>query len=91
MAWEKVREEIIEAEGIHLVVLRESTSKAEHHLMIHLGHDACPTCGHVKAKENLDEIDPRALIAAEIAALNESTERMRTYARTHKISSKKPR
>lgn len=91
MAWEKVHEEINEAEGMHLVVLRESTSQAEHHLMIHLEHDSCPTCGHVKAKENLNEIDVRALIASEIAALNDSTERMRAYARKHKVPTKKTR
>lgn len=91
MSWEKVAEHIDEAQGTHSVFLEDKTCSpvATHEVHILIGHDYCPTCGHVKPKTNTDELDPKAIISAEIAALTTRTANVKAYGRKHNVRPKK--
>jgi hypothetical protein len=71
--------------GRHYVRLHDPDSGAEHHLVIYLGHDACPTCGHVKPKTNTGELDFRAILAEELKNLTVSHAQSEQYAKKHGI------
>ena len=91
MSWEKVAEHIDEAQGTHSIFLedRSCSPVAQHQIHILIGHDACVACGHVKPKANTGELDPRAIIAGEIAALNARTANVKAYGRKHNVRPKK--
>lgn len=71
------------ASGFHVIVLRDG--KKEHIVQIAVGHDACPACGHVTPKDNIDVIDPKAMVAAVNEALNKSHADMLDYAQKHGV------
>lgn len=77
--------------GMHIVHLEDSLTKAQHKLQICIGADSCPHCGHVVPKTNTGELDPRALIAAETAALEQVHADINRYAKTHKVRARKRR
>ena len=87
MAWQKAREHVDEAEGVHVIVLRneQSLPPAEHQVIIHIGHDACPTCGHAVAKDKVGEIDPKAHVDAVLTELNRAHEAIRAYRTKHRV------
>lgn len=71
------------ASGFHVIELRDG--KKQHIVQIAIGHDSCPACGAVHPKANLDEIDPKALVAQVNESLNASHTAMLAYARKHGI------
>lgn len=71
--------------GMHIVHLHNPDTGAEHMMQFAIGHDACHHCGHAVAKTNLDELDPKAHIASEIAELNLSHANLVAYAETHRL------
>lgn len=74
------------ASGMHVIELRDG--KTSHFVQIFVGHDACPACGHLTPKTNLDELDPKALVAEVNESLNKSHDQMRAYALKHGIKIK---
>lgn len=58
--------------GFYIAKLSEPESESEHRLQIATGFDACPHCGHVRPKTNLGLIDGRAILAQELASLQQS-------------------
>jgi len=85
MSWRKAEEFLDKKTGEHCIRLHEPDTDAEHHVVIHVGHDACPHCGHVRPKNNLDELDPKALIADELDALEQSHAQAHSYAQKHSV------
>lgn len=71
--------------GRHYIVLHEPGTGAEHHTIIYTGHDSCPTCGHVKPKTNLGEIDLKELLKSEIAALEAAHAQTHAWAQKHNV------
>lgn len=92
MSWEKVREHVDEAQGTHTMFLEDRASQppARHQLTILLGPRSCPLCGHATPFDNLGEIDPKAVLEREIAALEEASAAKRAYRLKHKIPGRKP-
>ena len=85
MSWQ-VREQHVDLSlGRHYVVLHEPVSGAEHHLMIYVGHDSCPTCGAVKPKTNTGDIDFKAILKQEIEALEASHAQSAAHAKLHNV------
>lgn len=68
--------------GFHVTELRNG--KTSHIVQIPVRHDSCPACGHVMPKA-LDGIDPKAMVAEVIEALNASHAAMHEYAQKHGI------
>lgn len=89
MAWEKKTEHIDKAQGKHYVFLHDPTTGAEHQLIIDIGHGVCPHCGHCKPKDNLEDLDPKAHIRAELEALTESHNNIEAYAKKHNVEIKR--
>jgi hypothetical protein len=75
-------------EGRHYIVLHDPETGAEHHTVIYLGHDVCPTCGHVQPKDN-GKLDLKAIIQEEIANLEKSKQQVRGWARAHNVPVKR--
>lgn len=72
-------------EGHHYIVLHDPETGAEHHVMIRTGHDSCPTCGHVKPKDNLGALDLKAIVKEEIGNLEKAKAQTKEWARKHNI------
>ncbi|HEV2274435.1 MAG TPA: hypothetical protein VGR96_09730 [Acidobacteriaceae bacterium] len=72
------------ASGFHVIELRDEKGTA-HVIQIAVGHASCPACGHVTPKDNLGEIDPKAVVAKVNAALDRSQQNLLTYARKHNL------
>lgn len=80
----QIHEQYLDLEsGHHVVKLRDG--KKEHIVQWPVGIDSCPTCGHVHPKTNLDEIDPKAMVAEVIESINQSHTNMHEYAKKHGI------
>lgn len=75
--------------GHHVVVLHEPESDAHHLVQIVLGHEHCPACGHVKAKTNTGQLDPQAIVKAELEELNKSHANIERYRQQHRVPLKK--
>ena len=73
--------------GHHVVELRDERGNRQF-VQITLKHDTCIACGRVKPKDNLGELDPKALIAAELERLNASHAAMMEYAAKHGLKIK---
>lgn len=73
----------------HYAVLHDHETGAEHHLVIHTGHDSCPHCGHVQPKTNTGELDFKAILAEQLANLEQSHAQSVAYAKRHNIPVKK--
>lgn len=73
--------------GFHVIELRDEHGR-QHLLQLALGHDVCVACGSVTPKDNLGELDPKALIAAELERLNASHAAMMEYAAKHGLKVK---
>lgn len=85
MSWQ-VRNQYLDRQiGHHVVHLHDPNTGAEHVLQIIVGQESCPTCGHVKVSENVNEISPREIIAQEIAELEKAHAQAQSYARQHGI------
>lgn len=84
--WKKTQEYVDLELGHHVIRLRNEHSGAEHLVQIVLGHDACPHCGVVKAKDNLGEHDPAVHVERVLAELNRSHEQMLAYAKQHGVA-----
>lgn len=72
--------------GFHVIELRDG--KKSHLVQIAIGHDSCPACGHVYPKTNLDEIDPKTMVAQVNESLDSSHSAMHAYARKHNLEVK---
>jgi hypothetical protein len=70
------------ASGFHIIELRDERGN-RHLIQLALGHDACPACGAVYPKDNLDALDPAAAVRQIIEALNTSQQQMLVYAGRH--------
>jgi hypothetical protein len=70
--------------GMHVVEMRDGDDR--HFVQIAIGHDKCIACGRVHPKDNVDQLDPRALVAEVNAALDKSHEQMREYAKKHNLT-----
>jgi hypothetical protein len=73
------------ASGMHVIELRDERGN-RHLLQIAVGHDACPACGHVHAKDILG--DPKASMAAVVEQLDKSQASMLAYAQEHGLAVK---
>lgn len=75
--------------GRHTVELHHPETGAVHLVHILIGHDACPTCGHVQAKGNTRELDPQQIVAAELNELNKAHSNLEHYRQKHRVPVKK--
>jgi hypothetical protein len=73
------------ASGFHVIELRDQRGN-RHLIQLAVGHDACPACGAVHPKDNLDALDPAAALRAVNEALNMSQQQMLTYAGKHGLT-----
>ncbi len=73
------------ASGFHVIELRDARGN-RHLVQLAVGHTACPACGAVQPKDNLDALDPAAAIAEVNAALNTSQQQMLAYAAKHGLT-----
>jgi hypothetical protein len=72
------------ATGFHVIELKNEHG-TRHVVQIAVGHHACPACGSVYPKNNVDEIDPKAVVAEVNAALDRTHQNMLDYAKKHGI------
>jgi hypothetical protein len=70
------------ASGFHVIELRDERGN-RHLLQLAVGHTACPACGTVQPKDNLDALDPAAAVAQVSEALDTSQRQMLAYAAKH--------
>jgi hypothetical protein len=70
--------------GFHVIELRSEHGHS-HLVQIAVGQDACPACGAVHPKDNLGELDPKALVAEVTEQLNASHAAMLEYAAKHRL------
>jgi hypothetical protein len=73
------------ASGFHVIELRDERGN-RHLLQLAIGHAACPACGAVQPKDNLDALDPAAALAQVNEALNTSQRQMLAYAAKHGLA-----
>ncbi len=73
------------ASGFHVIELRDERGN-RHLLQLAIGHTACPACGAVQPKDNLDDLDPAAAMAQVNEALNTSQRQMLAYAAKHGLA-----
>ena len=73
------------ASGFHVIELRDERGH-RHLVQLAVGHTACPACGAIQPKDNLDALDPAAAIAQVNDALNTSQRQMLAYAGKHGLS-----
>jgi len=71
------------ASGFHVIKLRHG--KTEHIVQIAVGHDTCPACGRVAPKDNLGELDPKAMVQGVQDDMNKSLQAQLAYAKKHGI------
>lgn len=70
------------ASGFHVIELRDERGN-RHVVQLAVGHDACPACGAVHAKDNLGTLDPAAAVRSVNEALNLSQTQVLSYAQKH--------
>jgi hypothetical protein len=75
------------ASGFHVIELRDERGH-QHLVQLAVGHDACPACGAVHPKDNLDTLDPVAAVRQINEALNTSQQQMLIYAGKHGLAVK---
>jgi hypothetical protein len=75
------------ASGFHVIELRDERGH-RHLIQLAIGHDSCPACGTVHAKDNLGALDPAAAARQISDALNTSQQQMLTYAAKHGLTVK---
>jgi hypothetical protein len=75
------------ASGFHVIELRDERGH-QHLVQLAVGHDACPACGAVHPKDNLDTLDPAAAVRQINEALNTSQQQMLIYAAKHGLAVK---
>ena len=75
------------ASGFHVIELRDEHGH-QHLVQLAVGHDACPACGAVHPKDNLDTLDPAAAVRQINEALNTSQKQMLVYAGKHGLAVK---
>ena len=85
MAWQLKNHDFDHQVGRHYAVLHDPATGAEHHIVIHTGHDSCPTCGHVKPKTNTGDLDFKAILREELANLEQSRMQSAAYVHRHNI------
>jgi hypothetical protein len=73
------------ASGFHVMELRDERGH-RHLLQLAVAHTACPACGAVQPKDNLDALDPVAAVAQVNEALNTSQRQMLAYAAKHRLA-----
>jgi hypothetical protein len=73
------------ASGFHVIELRDERGN-RHLIQLAVGHDACPACGAVHPKDNLDNLDPSAAVHQVNEALNTSQRQMLDYATKHGLT-----
>jgi hypothetical protein len=73
--------------GFHVIELRDERGH-RHLIQLAIGHDACPACGTVHAKDNLGALDPAAAIQQVRDVLNTSQQQMLSYAAKHGLTVK---
>jgi hypothetical protein len=84
MAYQIYQQHIDTDSGFHVIELRDERGH-KHMVQIAIGADACPACGAVHPKDNLGEIDPKAMIASVQKALDISRDGMQAYAKKHGV------
>jgi hypothetical protein len=73
----------------HVVAKMSHENGAQHRLQIIGGFDSCPHCGHVVPKNNLGEVDIRAILAAELAAFEKAQADTGAWVRKFNVPLKK--
>jgi hypothetical protein len=86
MAFSIHSQHIDAASKFHVIELRDG--KIVHFVQIALGADHCPACGRLTPKDNLDSLDPKALVGEINAALNKSQADVTAYALKHGLAVK---
>lgn len=89
MAWVIKGQHIDKKLGQHVVVLHNPESDAHHLVQILISHESCPLCGHVKRKTNTHELDPQAIVRAELDELEKSHAQVARYAQKHRVPTKR--
>lgn len=89
MSW-KLDSLDFDGEISHVVAkISHSETGAQHRLQIAAGFDHCPHCGHVVPKNNLGQIDIRAIIARELESLERAHAQDIAWIRKHNIPARK--
>lgn len=91
MSWDVTHQYVEKQTGYHVIHLQDAWSKARHILQIMIGKDHCPMCGHVHPKTNTGELDMRALIATEIAALETVHSNIDAHAKKWGVAVRQPK
>lgn len=86
MAFSIYSQHIDAAAKFHVIELRDG--KVAHIIQIALGADHCPACGRLTPKDNLDALDPKALVAEINASLDKAQEDIAAYAKKHGLTVK---
>lgn len=85
MSW-RIKNQYVDAEiGHHVIELHHPGTGAEHILQVIVGHHGCPTCGHVRLVDNLDEINIKKIVSEHIEKLNASHAQVEAHARKHNV------
>jgi hypothetical protein len=75
------------ATGFHVIELRDDRGN-RHVVQLAVGHDACPSCGAIYPKDQLDTLDPEAAIRQVTEMLNTSQQQVLRYAVKHGLKVK---
>jgi hypothetical protein len=75
------------ASGFHVIELRDDRGN-RHLVQIAVGHDTCPSCGAVHARNHLNTLDPAATIRQVTEMLNASQQQTLAYAAQHGLKVK---
>lgn len=91
MAFEVKSQYVDKALGQHIVHLHDDATGAHHVIQIIVGQESCAVCGHVRIAENVEELNPHAIIRGEVENLEKAHAQSHAYARKHNIPVKQPK
>jgi uncharacterized protein (UPF0212 family) len=81
------KQQVDMASGFHVIELRDERGH-QHFVQIAVGHNCCPACGAVYPKDNLGDIDPKAMLRDVAESLNKSEADVNEYAKKHGLKVK---
>lgn len=71
--------------GQHFICLENTATGGEHHLYIRLGAEGCAHCRRPFPKDDLDAVDPKAVIREALDMLTKNHEALLAYAEKHGV------
>lgn len=73
--------------GMHVAEIRNERGH-KHIAQVALAKDGCVACGHLHAKDGLNDLEPKVMFAAVIAELDKGERDRLAYARKHNLKVK---